>query len=187
MVEIDAGNLYITTGTLNTSPATTITGGTIVQINTTEKIDYISANPVLFIPIPVSRGNRGTINPYARALDLKRITETIGVQGFLAEETDERAIDKRNNLLDMQKKEGALTIVWGLGNYQTIWTGKKIGTQNPESPSVNTGAFITRLQFTETGRPEVLGDTHSVDSSGDVAYNRRSMGVIIQLGRGKDL
>jgi len=91
MVDIDAGNLYITTGTLDSSPATSISGGTTVQINLTQKIDYISQNIILFIPIPVSKGNRGTKIPHVRALDIKRITETLGVQGFFSRRNNRKS------------------------------------------------------------------------------------------------
>ena len=70
MVNIDQGNLYITTGTLDGSaPHSTISGGTTVHINLTQKIDYILINAVSFLPIPLSVGNRGTIKPFARAID----------------------------------------------------------------------------------------------------------------------
>lgn len=177
MVDIDQGNLYITTGTLNASPATTITGGITVQINLTQKIDYILQNPIIFLAIPVSVGNRGTTIPSSRAIDLKMIRETLALQGFLAEDTTERAIDKRNNLIDFSRNEDALTVVWGLGNYQTSWRPKV-------SPF---GGFVIKLQFTQTTEGEILGDVHSTDSSNDVAFVRNSMAVQIQLGRGKDL
>lgn len=177
MVDIDQGNLYITTGTLNANPATTITGGTTVQINLTQKIDYILQNPIIFLAIPVSVGNRGNKTPSSRAIDLKMIRETISAQGFLAEDTTERAIDKRNNLIDFKRNKDALTIVWGRGNYQTSWRPKV-------APF---GGFITKLQFTQSTEAEVLGDIHTTDSSGDVAFVRNSMAVQIQLGRGKDL
>ena len=182
MVDIDQGSVYITTGSLVGDPATSIDSGTTVQINTTEKIDYILQNGIVFIPIPLSKGSRATVKPYSRAIDLKRITETISIQGFLAEETNERAITKRNNLITFAKEGGELTVVWGLGNYQTVLKA----SSNPKT-SGDTGAFIMKLQFTETAIPEMVGEPHSSDVAGDVAYIVRSIAVQIQLGRGKDM
>ena len=185
MVDIDQGNLYITTGTLVGSPVTSITGGTSIHVNLTQKIDYIIINAIGFLPIPVSTGNRSTIKPFARAIDLKIITETLGVTGFLAEEETERAITKRNNLVTLMKEGNELKVVWGLGNYQTVWKP----SSNPKT-SGDTGGFITKLTFTEVagkGAPEVLGDVHASDVSSKVAYVRRAIGVILSLGRGKDL
>ncbi len=185
MVDIDQGNLYITTGTLVGSPVTSISGGTTVYINLTQKIDYIIINAVLFIPIPLSSGNRVTVKPYARAIDLKRITETIGIQGFLAEEETERAITKRNNLITLMKEADESKVVWGLGNYQTVWKP----STNPRT-SGDTGGFITKLQFTEVagkGAPEIIGEVHLTDVSSNVAYIRRGIAIQMTISRGKDL
>jgi len=185
MVDVDQGNVYITTGTLNGNPVTTITSGTTVHINLTEKVDHILINAVGFLPIPVSKGNRGAIQPFSRAIDLKTINETLAVTGFLAEEETERAITKKNNLIKFAKEGGELKVVWGLGNYQTVWK-----PSNEPKVSGDTGGFITKLQFTETagkGAPEILGDVHLTDVSTDQAFVRRAIGVILSLGRGKDL
>ena len=102
---IDPGNIYITSGTVS---GNTITGGTTVDIQTT-KIDQNMDNQVTILPIPISKGSRSSKTAYARAIDLKRIKEVVSVQGFLIEEPTSRAIDKKNNLLTLAKKGGALT------------------------------------------------------------------------------
>jgi len=192
MPDIDQGNIYITSGTLNKTSSKTgfraggftdISGGLTVQVNTTQKIDHILQNPIVFLPIPVSRGNRGAIQPFTRALDIKRITETISIQGMLAEESNERAIDKKNNLISLAKTGGELTAVWGLGKYQNVF-------QPDDSPKTTgqTGVFIMKLQFTETANPEFVGEAAlSTDASQDEVFMARSIAVQIQLGRGKDL
>ncbi len=183
MVDTDQGNLYITNGNLlnaagnDSSPYTQISGGTTVQINLTQKIDYILQNVVTFIPIPISKGIRGT-TPYARALDLKRITETISLQGFLADEKTARAIDKRNSLITLMKTGNALTAIWGLGNYQTVWRPNI-------NPQTNTGAFFTKLQFTETAG--LVGDAHTADAAAQQLFIARNIAIQLQLGRGKDM
>ncbi len=183
MVDTDQGNLFITNGTFQDAtgkenpPFTQISGGTTVQINLTQKIDYILLNAVTFLPIFISKGNRGDI-PFARARDLKLITETISVQGFLAEDENERAIDKRNLLIALMQTGSALKIIWGLGNYQTFW-------QPDDNAEVNTGAFITKLQFTET--VGILGELKLSDTVNDQAFVTRNIAVQLQVGRGKDL
>jgi hypothetical protein len=103
---IDAGNIYICDLDWDSNP-NAISGNTIthdankvVKIDTT-KIDFNFDNAVTVIPIPVSKGNRTSKTAYARAIDLKRIKEVVSVQGFLADESGESAITKRNNLLTM--------------------------------------------------------------------------------------
>lgn len=176
MVSIDAGNIYITTGTVDGPPVTTITG-TYVKIATT-KIDYNLNNPIAVLPIPVSKGGTPALqdneqDPVQRAIDLKMIKETLAVQGFLEEETGERAITKRDNLLNFAKRERALKIVWGLGNHQTLW-------QPEEDEKDGTGVFITKMVFTEVAGQVGVGFT------GD-SPSERSIAVQIQFIRGKDM
>ena len=174
MVAIDGGNIYITSGDTDesvsgTPPATNITGGTTVQIQTT-KIDYNYLSKVTVLPIPKSKQSRGEI-PYARAIDLKMVNDAISVQGFLIEESDSRAIDKRNNLITLGKTEGGLTVVWGQGNYQTLW---KAGV-------IPYGGFIQKVMFTETA-----GLIADIGYTGDPPPER-SMAIQITLVRGKDM
>lgn len=165
MVAIDVGNVYITTGSIS---GNTITGGTTVKIHST-KIDYNLDNAIIAIAIPVSKGNRGE-TPYARIVDLKRIKELIAVQGFLIEETPTRAITKRNNLIALSKTGNALSVVWGQGNYQTVW---KPGT----SPY---GIFIQKFQITEVAGQ--IGEGFTGDPPPE-----RSLAINITLIRGKDM
>ncbi len=168
MVNIDVGNIYITSGTVS---GNTITGGTTVDIQTT-KIDQNMDNQVTILPIPISRGSRSSKTAYARAIDLKRIKEVVSVQGFLIDEPPSRAIDKKNNLLTLAKTGGALTLVWGQGNYQTLW-----------KPSTSPyGVFILKIMFTETAG--LIADASGF--TGDPPPER-SMAIQIQLVRGKDM
>ncbi len=174
MVAIDVGNVYITTGTVS---GNNITGGITVKIAAT-KLDYNYDNQITAIPIPLSTGNREEFDdadeePFARAIDLKRINEAITVQGFLEDETSETAITKRNNLLNMGKVKGALTIVWGQSPYQTLW--------RPETnPKEGNGIFINKMTFTET--VGIIGESVSVNPQPE-----RNIAVQLQVIRGKDL
>ena len=178
MVAIDAGNIYITNST-NVS-TTDITGGKTVKIRTT-KLDYNYDNPILVIPIPLSFGDRkdaedneeGGKEPFARGVDLKRITEAITVQGFLEDESDSSAITKRNDMLILGKNKGALTIVWGLDPYQTVW-------KPTSSAEENTGVFITKITFTET--VGIIGEPIPTNPQPE-----RNIAVQFQVVRGKDL
>ena len=176
---IDPGNIYV--AWLDWTPSTPpISGNTIthdankvVKISTT-KIDTNLDNPIILIPIPVSKGGRGANTTYARALDLKRIKEAVSVQGFLADEASESAITKRNNLTALGKDNDALTVVWGQGNYQTLWR------PNKDSPTTNTGVFILKVMFTETAG--IVGEAVSGDAQPD-----RNISIQITLVRGKDM
>ena len=174
MVDIDVGNVYITSGTVNLN---TITGGTTVRISTT-KLDYNYDNQINLIPIVGSAGTRGdnrdnNQEPYARAIDLKNIKEAITVQGFLEDEISESAITKRDNLLTLGKTGDALRIVWGQSPYQTLWEPK-------DNPKDGTGIFINKMTFTET--VGIIGESVSVN-----AQPERNIAVQLQVIRGKDL
>ena len=145
---INRGDSYITDGDIVTvsRPNNTIrtTGEQIVvQIIPTTKIDYIYDNNILPIPIPVSKSSRANL-PLNRIIDLKRIKETITIQGFLSDETSSGAETKRDNLLTLAKHRGELTCVYGhrysVNNYQTLF----------ERNSAGRGCFIMKMQFTTT-------------------------------------
>lgn len=171
---IDAGNLYVTDGSISGNTITTTGSEIVIQIQTT-KIEYDLEGGVVVISIPVSKGNRGTQTPYARVIDLKRIKEVVSIQGFLVDESDSRALTKRDNLISLSKSGGALTIVWGQDNYQTIW-------KPDDDPETNTGAFITKTKFTETAGS--LSDEGGF--SGDPPPEK-NIAINIQFVRGKDM
>lgn len=167
MVAIDAGSIYITDGSVS---GNTISGDSVtVRIDST-KVDYNYDNPVTQIPIPVSSGSRSSKTPYSRAIDLKRIKEVISVQGILADEETKRAITKRDDLLLVGKRGDELTIVWGQGNYRTIF----------ERGALPYGVFINKMMFTET--VGIVGEGKAGD-----APPERNIAIQIQLVRGKDL
>ncbi len=99
-----------------------------------------------------SKGKTDETKP-RRIIDLKRIIKTITVTGVLDDETSLRAITKRNDLLNMGEFQRTLTLVWGNGNYRTIF--------DPVSNADKIGVFILKMRFRETagifGVP-VLGD-----------------------------
>ncbi len=171
---IDAGNIYVTDGSISGNVITT--GEIIPGVNqkvvriTTTKIDYNYDNNVVQLPIPVSTGDRLIKTPFSRAMELKVIKEVISVQGFLADEETESAITKRDNLLTLGKQRDELTVVWGVSPYQTLW---KRGT----SPY---GAFILKMMFTETAG--IVGEPVSGNPQPE-----RNIAIQIQLARGKDL
>lgn len=176
---IDPGNIYVawldwTPDTLPISGNTiTHTANKVVKITTT-KIDVNLDNSISLLPIPVSKGGRGANTTYARAIDLKNIKEGITVQGYLADETNESAITKRNNLISLGKDNDALTVVWGQGNYQTLWR------PNQNAPKTDTGVFIQKVMFTETAG--IVGEAVSGDAQPD-----RNIAIQITLVRGKDM
>jgi hypothetical protein len=180
MVAIDAGNVYITDGTVSGNTISVSGNQKVVKIDAT-KIDYNLNNAVTVIPIPISRGNRGN-TPYSRVIDLKRIKEVISIQGFLPNEPNESDITKRNNLIYLAQKGGELTVVWGkdysTNKYQTLMRPPPSGTdQNLR------GVFIMKLMFTETAGymgEEVGGATNEEPSE-------RNISVQVQLVRGKDM
>lgn len=157
-VTIVNGNFYVTNGTVsgNTIDVPTSNGDLTVVVIHSTKISYDYENKMNLIPILLSRGSRSystsdldnlgdatttdsSKKSYSRNIDLKRIMEQISVTGFLEDESTERAITKRKNLRALARNFGALTVVWGTGNYQTIWT-----------PNVAPyGAFITKIHTDE--------------------------------------
>lgn len=88
-----------------------------------------------------SRGNREVVKP-RKIIDLKRIQKVITVTGVLDDETSLRGITKRNNLLDISEFENALTLVWGKGNYRTLFL--------PAPDKSGNGVFVLKIKFKET-------------------------------------
>ena len=172
MVDVDVGNIYVNSG--GSISGNTISGGTTVKIQTTST-EYSLNNNISVIPIPVAPKKRdGSDNKlYARVIDLKRITETLTVSGYLEDENTERAITKRNNLLNFAKTKGELIVVWGQSNYQTIF---KTDVDNNLF-----GMFIQKASFKESG-----GLVSEGDFTGDPAPER-NIGVTIAFVRGKDI
>lgn len=148
-----------------------ITGGTTVKIDPTTKIDYQLDNDLVVIPIPKS-GDRTSTNPHTQIVDLKKIRETIAIQGSIAEETSEAAIEKRNNLITFMKQGNELTLVWGRGTYQTL--------MKPNDSNSLEGVIILRLQFTESSG--LLGESKTGDPAPE-----RTTDVQIALVRGQDI
>ena len=172
---IDAGNVYITTGTVS-SNVITHDANKCVKITTT-KIDYNYLSKVTVLPIPISKGDRTSATAYARAIDLKMINEAVSVQGFLAGESGESAFKKKENLISMGKTGNALTVVWGYAhatnNYQTVWTE---GTEPY-------GAFIQKMMITETAG--LVGE--AIGGATDEEPSERNLAIQITLVRGKDM
>ena len=104
---------------------------------------------------------------------MKRIKEAVSVAGFLEDESGESAFTKKTNLLNLGKNGDALTIVWGLGDYQTKWASNT-------DPSVNTGVFISKMTFTETAG--LFGENVTASPQPE-----RNIAIQIQLVRGKDM
>jgi len=172
---IDAGNVYITDGTTNGTTITTTGSQIVIKIDPTTKIDYNLDNSVIPIPNPVSGGNRGTVNPFTRIIDLKKIAEVISVQGTLSNNANRRGITERDNLITLMKNRGELTVVWGQGNYQTLF--KKPGASDDVTLR---GMAIVKLSFTEFAG--IVGSSFTGD-----APPERQMDVQVQLIRGKDM
>ena len=117
--EILEGYAYLTTGTIGGS---TIThdSNKCVEIGYSKK-DWDIQNAVGNIPIPVSKNNVGTTEPITRILDLKTLTESITLQGWLNNDPSESCFTKRDNIFSMIKNNRGLRLVFGVGNYQKIF------------------------------------------------------------------
>ena len=169
---IDVGNVYITAVDGGSVATNTLTGDIIVKIQTTS-VDYDYTNAISVIPIPVAPDDRENDDGFTRVIDLKRKTESLNISGYLEDETTERAITKRNNLLTLANSDGSLLVVWGQGNYRTIFTVV-------ESANLF-GMFIQKMNFKETG-----GILSEGDYTGDPAPDR-NIAVTIGMVRGKDI
>lgn len=115
-----------------------------------------------------SKGNTETNIP-RKIRDLKKIQKVLTITGLLDDETSLRAITKRNNLLNMGEFERALTLVWGTGNYRTIFL-----------PSEDKGVFILKMKFRETAG--IYGETVISDPQPLTKHD-----VEIQFITGKDI
>lgn len=182
------GSLYIfnateeqfNNGTASISSTTITYPDKLVEIHSTT-IDYDYTNDLKLLPNIQSKKIRGEIPPETRIIDLKRINEIISVRGALEDEESESATTKKNNLLAMGKhfglsseigKFGELTIVWGTGNYQTVW--------RPNSSQREHGVFISKMKFIETAG--IYGDNVTADPQPE-----RKIDIQIQLIKGKDI
>ena len=178
-ITINAGDMYVTNGSVSGNTLTTTGSEIVVRIDST-KIDYQIDNTLVSIAVPVSAGNRGSKTPYSRAIDLKRLKETVTVQGVLSDESGESAITKRNNINSLLKNGNALTIVWAknyaTNEYQTLFT--------PNSdPEVNTGVAIISVGYTET--VGLVGE--AVGGATDQEPPEKNIAINISFVRGKDL
>ncbi len=104
-----------------------------------------------------------------RIRDLKKIQKVITVTGLLDDETSLKGITKRINLLDIAENERALTLVWGNGNYRTIF-----------DPDNDKGVFILKMRFRETAG--IYGVTVAADPQPLTKHD-----IEIQFITGKDL
>ena len=136
------------------------------------KIEYDYNNALKNFPESVSKGLRGK-EPVIRVIDLKLINEVLTIQGGLEDEGDESAKDKRNNLLEMAKKNGELTVVWNEteNGEQTLWT--------LDGDNKLHGGYINKMKFTETAGKLSESKTETTPE--------RKIDVNVQLVRGKDL
>ena len=91
-----------------------------------------------------SRGQTETDKP-RRIRDLKQIQKVITVTGILDDTSNLRAITKRNNLLTLGEFRRVLTLVWGTGNYRTVF----FPTRDSNNKLIN-GVFILKMRFRET-------------------------------------
>lgn len=115
-----------------------------------------------------SKGNTDEDKPrFIR--DMKKIQKVITITGMLDDQTSLRAITKRNNLLTMGEFDRSLTLVWGTGNYRTIF-----------SPNDDKGVFILKARFRETAG--IYGENFAADPQPFTKYD-----VEIQLIIGKDI
>ena len=145
------------------------------------KIDFNYDNAIQLIAPVVSGGNVGSTKP-TKTIDLKRITFSLNISGYLIDESGNSAKLKRDNLIalaslqgvDDAKSKRVMLVVWGTNNAaneQTIW----------DPNSTLGGAFIQKIMFSETGG--YVGE--AVSTTADVNPPERQIGITIQLIRGK--
>jgi len=109
-------------------------------------------------------------NKPRRLIDLKKIIKTITVTGILDDETTLRAITKRNNLLNMGEFQRALTLVWGTGNYRTIF--------DPNSSADKVGVFILKMRFREAAG--IYGTVVAADPQ---PFTKRDIEITFVVGK----
>ena len=114
-----------------------------------------------------SRGDTEEDKP-RKVRDQKKIQKVITVTGVLDDESALRAITKRNNLLNIAEFERSLTLVWGIGNYRTLFT-----------PDNDKGVFVLKIRFRESAG--IYGTSFAADPSPFIKYD-----IEIQFITGKE-
>lgn len=173
--DIIDGNVYITTGSVS---GNTITHDTnkLVKIHSS-KIEYNYINEIKIRPLPETKGTRGE-EPETQIMDIKNITESITVTGVLDDEATDSSFTKKQNLVEMGKKNGELTLVCGTTPYQTLW--------KPDSANKKHGVFIQKMSIPETAG--IVGEAVTTDpSGGSTAQAETNRAITIILVRGKDI
>lgn len=170
------GNVYVTTGTVS---GTTITHTTneVVEIFSA-RIEYNYLNDIGGYGHK-SRGEPEKDKPRT-IRDMKKIQKVITVTGILDDESALRAITKRNNLLFMGEFKGRLTLVWGIGNYRTLFS--PFESDDPilaPSDIKNHEVFILKIRFRESAG--IYGTVFASDPSPFTKYD-----IEIQFITGKE-
>ena len=129
------GNVYVTTGSVSGNTITHDANKAVEIFSARVEYNYINKIGGFGFK---SKGNIDDDKP-RRIRDMKQIQKVITITGLLDDETSLKAITKRNNLLNLGEFERALTLVWGIGNYRTIFL-----------PSADKGVFILKMRFRET-------------------------------------
>ena len=162
------GNVYVTTSTNISGDTITHDTNKLVEIFSARiEIGYINAIGGIAVK---SKGDTPEDKP-RRIIDLKKITKTITITGILDDESSLRAITKRNNLLNMGEFERSLTIVWGRGNYRTLFRAV------PGSNEV--GGFILKMNFRETAG--IYGTL--VSTSDPQPFTKHDVAITFVIGR----
>ena len=169
------GNVYVTTGTVNGDTITHETNKAVEIFSARIEIGYINAlGGIMF----KSRGNTAT-NVARRIRDLKKIQKVIIVTGHLDDETSLKGITKRNNLLNMGEFDIGWTLVWGRGNYQSLFDASA-DVPSTELEAITHGVFILKMKFRETAG--IYGSAVSGDPQPMTKHD-----VEIQFIAGKDI
>lgn len=170
---IVSGNVYITTSTVSGSTINNSVASQVVAIHA-NPIEQDYNNALRVRPISQPKGKRDQ-EPITQIIDLKNITESLLIRGYLIDEDGESATTKKNNLINMGKTGGELTIVWNTGNYQTLWT--------PNSNARLHGVFIQTIKHTEL--PGSVGE--AVSTTADINPPERKIAIQLRVIRGKDM
>ncbi len=180
--QIDSGNVYVTSGTIDISTPDVIdtaNGQHIVRIDQ-QKIDNTLTNELVEFNIPVAPGAKETDAPSGQLIDLKRIKHVLSLQGQLITDTTDDAFTKKRNIMVLAGyggndedslmagqtlKSGAVIVVYGLEGQ---------GSQHKLQGN------IVKLMITETPGKQSDGTS---DTKIDMAYSVQ-LQVAVGIERG---
>jgi hypothetical protein len=165
--------------TLPTSNLYTGSGVTIILLSNFDKMVITSKSEPIKIQLPKTKKSQNTIItdlPNNMVIDLKKITQTITLSGWLEDDATETAWNKYWKLIAMQTRGGPLTqLTIGSAAPQYFPSGAYSGS--PKFPTNTPQAFLTSV----TG--EIISDdTGDITASHSAKPARIRVDLEIYLG-----